>query len=66
MNNKNKAKNRRTTKTFKSLYEVKNTYIPNKDLKFLEGQDEEFTRDTFMKILAKVARPMQPQSAQEK
>jgi len=44
----------------------KKTYIPNKDLKFLEGQDEELTRDTFMKILSKVARPVQPQAAQEK
>jgi len=59
-------KNKKETKVYKSLYEVKDTYLPNAELEFLECKDDELSRDAFMKMLNKVVRPVQGQPAKEK
>ncbi len=57
--------NKREKKVYKSLYEVKDKYLPVPSLEFLEGKNNEFSRDTFMQILKKVARPVKKQVEKE-
>ena len=66
MSNQTSKKNKREIRVYKSLYEVKDRYLPNADLGFLEGKDDELSREAFMKILDKVARPVQAQPARGK
>jgi hypothetical protein len=58
--------NKKGSKVYKSLYEVKDKYLPNASLEFLEGKNNECTSDTFMRILEKVIHPDITQPAQEK
>ena len=59
-------KEKKDKKVYKSLYEVKDKYLPNADLEFLESRDDEFSRETFMQMLRKVVRPQKKQDAEEK
>jgi hypothetical protein len=62
----NDAKKKEEKKVFKSLYEVKDRYLPHPDLEFLEGKDTDLTREAFMQTLKKVAHPVQAQPCEEK
>lgn len=60
------AKNHKNKKVYKSLYEVKDRFLPNASLDYLESKDNEFTRDALMQMIKKVTHPVQTQSAQKK
>lgn len=66
MQNQTSKKDKKRGRVYRSLYEVKDKYLPSVDLKFLESQDDDLSREAFMQILNKVARPVQGKSAREK
>ncbi len=41
------------------MYEVKDKYLPNATLEFLEGTDDDLSREAFMLMLRKIARPLE-------
>lgn len=57
----------RKTRTRYTLSEVKNKYFPNRDLKSLTNRDENvLTREAFLNILKKIARPVEQASEEKK
>ncbi len=53
-------------KVYKSLYDVKNKYLPHADLEFLERKDDDITQEAFIQALRKITRPTQTQSCDNK
>jgi two-component SAPR family response regulator len=66
MSNQTSRKSKKENRVYKSLYEVKDKYLPNAELEFLESKDDDLSREAFMKMFNKVTRPVQAQPAREK
>ncbi len=50
-----------------TLAEIKDKYFPNRELSSLTNRDDsQMSRETFLNILKKVARPVQDQPCEEK
>lgn len=59
------GKDREVKKVYKSLYEVKDKYLPNTDLDFLECNDDEISREAFLKMIEKAVRPNHAQGSKK-
>lgn len=57
---------KKDNKIYKSLYKVKDRYLPNADLEFLESNDDDLLRESFMQMLKKVACPEKKKDDQKK
>jgi len=57
---------KKVSKIYKSLYEVKEKYLPNADLEFLEGKDGELSQEVFLKMLKKNKRITQLNTSNNK
>jgi hypothetical protein len=49
-----------------SLEEIKNKFLPNRNMQSLEQEGTPLTRDSFLDILKQVSRPDQPQRGKGK
>ena len=62
----NDQKNKSGKKIYKSLYEVKDKYLPHADIEFLESKDDDVSREAFIQALKRYTGPDQVQSCEKK